>query len=198
MGLYLPEDIRVLSKDFQSHYRSVCEEVIRIATFSNDIERLRAIVDTRKNLNNLVFFRITGYAATDPDSAPSSNCETDDEGLITPVWNPSSHGADCDEGQFSAIEYKGSIFRVQSSNPQDGPGGFNTGTNPSPPCQKMIASAAFGFDLSVAENQPCRMPDGIEAQPQILSVGTVVSGTMIGPKTVVFCSNMPRLSADCS
>lgn len=188
MGLDLPEDIRVLSKEFQSHYRSFCEEVIRVSALSSDIERLRSIANENSNADNVVFFRISG---------PSEQCTTDDDGNKTPVWTPTSYEAGCREGGFSAIEYEGSIFRMQGSAQQDSPE-VGTAKTPTVPCQKTIESNAFGFDLSVTENQPCRMPNGIEAQPQILSAGTVVSGIMVGPKTVVFCSNMPRLSADCS
>jgi hypothetical protein len=179
MGIFLPEDVRVLSKDFAEQYRTLCEEVIRIAALTSDIERIRSMAMRSDDSDSLVFFEITG---------PSPNCEVDAEGISTPVWTPTSYTGDC-SGSFAAIEYTGVIFRMQASG--------STGTNSFVPCKKIITEDAYGYDLSVSTNQPCRMPEDITAAPQILEAGTVVAGVMVGPKTVTFCSNMPRLSADC-
>ena len=167
MGVTVPDNVKVLTTEFKDHYQSLCLEVERLSKIATDLERIR--MQTMKT-------PIAGFGSIRFFRITSlAACE----------WTPTSYSG-CGE-PFTAHGYVGEIFQMKP-----GPSGDEGNL-----CKESGGTGAFGYDLSVIENTPCRMPDGASVFPQPLHKDRVVMGVLVAKNTVVFCSNMPRLGAEC-
>lgn len=86
MASTVPDEIKVLSRDFQDHYRDLCVQVDNLTSISADLQRLRVQVARGSSAPSpsVVFFRITTGVECDWDPVEYENCGESFSGIPYP------------------------------------------------------------------------------------------------------------------
>ena len=184
--------IKPYSPDFNELIQRMCDEINKLSTMSQDIDRALRVINTMgegSEGDEIVFATIAtnptqGYPGCSTPCPDCDNCGGQVGGGITysVVWekfNASQMGTyDNSDAEGEQVE----IDPVEQ--------GFGV-----------------GLDLHWDVNCPCQQPDGIEIYPQTLAIGTKVMGQLLrngapAPNNqiqdlVLFSSVMPRLGVRC-